>query len=149
MVQQLIKQDIKSCIINIINNNLKICIGLIVKPLYNFTIKDVDFVVHNKITLSLFYNKNTDLVIKIIENEKTKVVSDFLIGSSFGSFDIDISNSNLIPFYNLTTALYLYRHLKHREDNYPLSISSQLKTSLITVHNCKKANSYYMFDLTS
>ena len=147
--ENLLKKDIKNHIINIISGNLGVCIGLNINPLYNFKLGNIDFLVHNKYNLNLFYNKNQELVIKIKEDEKIKVLSEHTTGCCFAISEIDITVPNLIDFYSLTAGLNFYYKLEKDIENkkgldfYPMQINRFNKI----INEFKEKESYFIFNL--
>ena len=147
--ENLLKKDIKNHIINIISGNLGVCIGLNINPLYNFKLGNIDFLVHNKYNLNLFYNKNQELVIKIKEDEKIKILSEYTTGCCFGMKEVDITVPNMIDFYSLTTGLNFYYKLEKDMENKKgfYFYSTQIDRFNKIINEFKEKESYFIFNL--
>ena len=148
--ESILKKDKKDCIINIVHTQLNICIGLKINPLYNFTLQDFTFIIHNKFSTGLFYNKKNELVIRIREDEKIKVLSEIITGSCVNFAEIKIIDVNLIEFYSLSAGLKFYNNAK-----IGLLVQEKIKDFReclngwnSEINKFKKNNSYFIFDIT-
>lgn len=144
-----LKTSLKSSIINIISDKLCVCIGLNINPLYNFKLGNIDFLVHNKYNLNLFYNKNQELVIKIKEDEKIKILSEYTTGCCFAMKEIDITVPNMIDFYSLITGLNFYYKVEKEVENKKgfYFYSAQIDRFNKIINEFKEKESYFIFNL--
>ena len=149
--ESILKKDIKTNIINILHNDLGICIGLKINPLYNFTLHNFTFIIHNKFSISLFYNKKNELVTKIKEDEKIKMISEAITGCYIDFIEIKIKEATLIAFHGLVAGLEFYNKIaKELTNKESIELFNTTLNKYTTIINkFKKNNSYFIFDITN
>lgn len=126
-----------------------IFVGLIVNTHDHFSIKDILFFSHNDFKVILDCEKNCLKAVKVIENEKVKVISEKSSGSRVLEQSVEFWDENLPTLSYAITNVGLMDELSNilKVEETTNSLKSLVKTHKEDIKLAQKTKTYFLFDL--
>lgn len=142
-----LRNDISSAIIKLVRHD--VCIGLNIKPLFNFIIKDVKFLCHNHFDIDMYWIKGGELFLRIIENEAIKCLSDINSGCLIDTLKMNVSSEEFTESSKVNSGLYFYFKMLtefSEQSKYDL-YRTYIKNEISLFNKFSSENLFFTFDM--